>query len=57
MDIVPEKVAQSNAKKSPIQDDYIEKYPAEGEQSRCNDDYQEYDSGRLYGERQTEVRH
>ena len=31
VDIVPEKVAQINAKKSPIQDDYIEKYLAEKE--------------------------
>ncbi len=31
VDIVPEKVAQLNAKKSPIQDDYIEKYLAEKE--------------------------
>ena len=29
VDIVPEKVAKINAKQSPIQDDYIEKYLAE----------------------------
>ena len=29
MDIVPEKVEQINHKKSPIQDDYIERYLAE----------------------------
>ena len=29
MDIVPEKVELINQKKSPIQDDYIEKYLAE----------------------------
>ncbi len=31
VDIVPEKVAMINARKSPIQDEYIEKYLAEKE--------------------------
>ena len=31
VDIIPEKVEKINNKKSPIQDDYIEKYPAEKE--------------------------
>ena len=34
VDIVPEKVEMINAAKSPIQDEYIEKYLAEGEEGR-----------------------
>ncbi|MDO4330988.1 MAG: UDP-glucose 6-dehydrogenase, partial [Lachnospiraceae bacterium] len=36
VDIIPEKVELINNRKSPIQDEYIEKYLAETEKSRVN---------------------
>ena len=39
VDVVPEKVDLINQRKSPIQDDYIEKYLAEKDKSPIQDDY------------------